>query len=90
MNNCEDLLGRYATSKAGRDKGKKLIIVGIADENHVLVCDGRLRKVENPKKKKLMHLNISNDYATEIREKLMAEEKITNSEIRKLFPIEIF
>lgn len=89
MNNYEDLLGRYVTSKAGRDKGKKLIIVDIVDENYVLICDGRLRNIENPKKKKLMHLNVSNVYATEIRKKLIAKEKITNSEIRKLFPIEI-
>lgn len=85
MNTCENLFGRYAISKAGRDKGKTLVIVGVVDDNHVLVCNGKLRKIENPKKKKLMHLNISNDYAEDIRNKLLNNEKITNSEIRKLF-----
>ena len=33
-------LGRAVTSKAGRDKGRTFLIVGIADDNHVLLADG--------------------------------------------------
>ena len=83
MYDMENVVGRYATSKAGRDKGKVLIIVGVADENHVLVCDGKLRRIEKPKKKKLMHLNISDNFAGMIKEKIENGENVVNSEIRK-------
>jgi LSU ribosomal protein L14E len=44
-------IGRIVKSKAGRDKDRIFIIVGVADEKHVLIADGDLRKIEKPKKK---------------------------------------
>lgn len=49
-------IGDLVISKSGRDKGRKLVVTGITDENYVLIADGDLRKVENPKRKKLKHL----------------------------------
>ena len=50
------LLGSIAISLAGRDKGRTFIIVGVLDEAYVLVADGRKRKIEKPKKKKMKHI----------------------------------
>lgn len=47
-------------SKAGRDKGKLYIITEVLPDNYVLVCDGVLRTQSRPKKKKLMHLGMTN------------------------------
>ena len=44
-----------ATSLAGRDKGRKFVIVGVLDDEHVYIADGKMRK---PKKKKLKHLRV--------------------------------
>lgn len=52
-------VGRVVVSKAGRDKGRKLVIVAIMDDQYVLVADGDLRKLEHPKKKKRMHLKLT-------------------------------
>ena len=53
----DDFLGRLVISSAGRDKGCICAVVGIPDEEgFVLIADGKLRKVEKPKKKKLMHI----------------------------------
>lgn len=53
----DDLLGHLVISLAGRDKGCICAVVGKPDEEgFVYIADGRLRKVENPKKKKLKHL----------------------------------
>jgi len=55
----EYLVGRMAWSKAGRDKGKPYIIVEALDDRYVLVSDGVLRTLDRPKKKKLMHLSVT-------------------------------
>ena len=49
-------VGRIARSKAGRDSGRFVLVVGEADAEHLLIADGDLRKVEKPKKKKRRHL----------------------------------
>lgn len=50
----EDLqIGQVVRSKAGRDKGRVFVVVGKFDDQHVLVADGDLRKIEKPKKKSL-------------------------------------
>lgn len=56
----ENLIGRLVYSKAGRDKGRYYVIVEVLDKNYVLVCDGKLRTRERPKKKKLIHLGMTN------------------------------
>ena len=50
--------GRLCESKAGRDKGRSFIILKALDDKHVEIADGKLRKLERPKKKKLMHLRL--------------------------------
>lgn len=76
-------LARLVRSKAGHDKDSFLVIVGIADEEHVLVSDGRLRTVEKPKKKKLRHLEITETFSGEIRERLINNCPIQNAELRR-------
>ena len=51
------MLGEFATSKAGHDKDRLYMIVG-EEEEWVYLCDGRLRGVEHPKKKKKKQLKL--------------------------------
>ncbi|MDI3309835.1 MAG: KOW domain-containing RNA-binding protein [Thermoanaerobacterium sp.] len=74
-------IGRIVKSKAGRDKDRVFIIVGVADEKHVLISDGELRKIEKPKKKKLIHLQKYNEVDEKIREKILGGQTVTNAEI---------
>lgn len=53
----KDILGVIATSRAGRDKGRRFAVIGVADESCVYVADGKTRRLEKPKKKKLRHLS---------------------------------
>lgn len=80
-------LGQVVFSKAGRDAGRKFVIVGMADDEHVLIADGDLRKIENPKKKKIKHLSYEENVISEIKLKLINKHKITNSELRKLLEL---
>ena len=79
----EEALGRLVRSRAGHDRGTLLVIVGIADEEHVLVADGRLRTLEKPKKKKLRHLEVGKCFSEELQKKLASSSPVQNAELRK-------
>ena len=68
-------VGQVVFSKAGRDKGKPLIVLEEKDD-FVLVVDGKERPLSRPKKKNPKHLVRTN---TVIEEGSMA----TDSKIRK-------
>lgn len=53
-------IGQFVKSRAGRDKDKLFIIVGIVDDQYVQIADGDLRKLEKPKLKKVRHLKLLN------------------------------
>ncbi|NLT98024.1 MAG: RNA-binding protein, partial [Christensenellaceae bacterium] len=73
-------VGRVVESKAGRDKGRLLIITGIVDEQYVTIADGDLRVLERPKKKKLKHLKLRPEGLESIAEKLSSGAKVFNAE----------
>ena len=85
MESTRDLkIGQIVKSKAGRDKGRVFLICRIIDEQYVLVCDGDLRKLNNPKKKKVKHLMIYNTVLTEFAERLQSNENLDDAYVRKL------
>ena len=47
--------GQLVRSKAGRDKTRTLAVLAV-DGPMLLVADGDLRKVDNPKRKKMQHV----------------------------------
>ena len=51
--------GSVVRAKAGRDKDKFFIVLKV-EENFAYIADGRRRKAESPKKKKLIHLAATN------------------------------
>ncbi|NLI54946.1 MAG: RNA-binding protein [Clostridiales bacterium] len=79
----EPVIGAVCTSRAGHDKGRAFVVVGIHDENHVLLSDGETRKIARPKKKKLMHLHFEPQKADEIAKKLADGKEILDADVRK-------
>ena len=55
-----DMLGMLATSKMGHDKDTVYIIVK-EEERYVYVSDGKLKTIENPKKKNKKHIILSRE-----------------------------
>ena len=47
-------IGSVVRSRAGRDKDKLMAVVG-TDSGMLLLCDGKERKLEKPKRKNLRH-----------------------------------
>jgi len=76
-------VGQIVVSRAGRDAGRAFVVAKVIDDLYVEICDGDLRKVEKPKRKKIKHLNITDKFAEGLAEKLKNGERITNAEIRK-------
>lgn len=77
------VLGQIVKSKAGHDSGNVFFVVGILDDNHVIIADGDRRRIEHPKKKKIRHLQPYNRINDIIAEKLQQGIKIDNIELQK-------
>lgn len=76
-------LGQIVVSKAGRDIGRKFVVVRLVDDQYVQISDGDLRRMEKPKKKKIKHLEPTGETAEALALKLQNDARPTNSEIRK-------
>lgn len=69
-------------SLAGRDKDR-LFIVMETEPNFVYLVDGRLRKLEEPKKKRRKHVAFVTNLGDRLATKIRNGEKVLNSEIRR-------
>lgn len=79
----EELLGRLVYSRCGRDRNRPLIIIKTLNDRLVLVVDGDLRTLENPKVKNLKHLRMTRRVATEVAEAIARGEPLSNARVRK-------
>lgn len=78
-----ELLGKLAYSKSGRDAGRYFLITGIIDANYAYISDGDLRPIEKPKKKKLMHLKLTNETAEDILKLINSGEMVSNRMVKQ-------
>ena len=78
-----ELLGKLAYSKSGRDAGKYFLIIGIIDDNYVYISDGDLRPIKKPKRKKVMHLNLTNETAEDILKLINSGEMVSNRMVKQ-------
>jgi len=69
-------------SMAGRDQGKLFYVIG-TEGVYVLIANGKDRKLEHPKRKKLKHVRLVTRFESRIADKLKNGEKVLNSELRR-------
>lgn len=67
--------GDAVMSLAGRDKGRPMAVIATVDGKYALVCDGRKRRLEAPKRKKIRHLNLIGHTG------LSVDESLTNKKV---------
>jgi len=79
----DDRLGKVVYSKSGRDRGRMFVVVEVVNENFVLIADGDLRKIENPKVKNIKHLAFTTTRAEAVKAYLDRREIPPNHVIRK-------
>ena len=73
-------------SVAGRDQGRLFFVLDI-DGVYATIADGRIRKLEHPKRKKLKHLRLAARTDSCVAEKLKQGDAVLNSELRKALAI---
>jgi ribosomal protein L14E/L6E/L27E len=64
-------VGQIVYSKAGREKGRAFVVVK-AEGNYLYLAEGALRRLENPKKKKIMHIQKTHEIPEGLNGKLLS------------------
>ena len=76
------MVGMFAVSKAGHDKGQMYIIIK-EEGDFVYLADGRLKTIEFPKKKRKKHLQpVKKGMDTALAEKLKSGKTVYDEEIK--------
>ena len=69
-------------STAGRDQGRFFFVLE-TDGMYATIADGKIRKLEHPKRKKLKHLRLAARSDSRVAEKLRQGDAVLNSELRR-------
>lgn len=77
-------IGQVVRSKNGRDIGKVFVILEIVDDQYVKIVDGKRRKLEKPKLKKVKHLEIFKEVFEEIETRNLDKHQFNDAYIRKI------
>jgi len=74
--------GDVVRSHAGRDRESYFFVLDVVG-GYALLADGKLRRVESPKRKNLRHIAFITDEESKVRIKILRGDKLQNAEIRK-------
>jgi ribosomal protein L14E/L6E/L27E len=74
--------GQVVYSKGGHDKGLPFIVF-LVDKGYLYLVDGKLRTLNKPKKKKIIHVQPTKDIIYPIQEKLDKNLYLLDADIRK-------
>lgn len=78
----ENLVGHFAFSGAGHDKGQ-LYVITMQEGDCVYLCDGSRKPYESPKKKKRKHIQpVGKTVERELLERLIGKEKVRDEDIK--------
>ena len=78
-------IGDIVLALAGRDSERLFVVVGILDENYVYIANGKSRRSDSPKKKKIKHVEVARKAADDFVQGLnLKNGKFTNSVLRKI------
>ena len=75
-------IGEIVVSLCGRDSDRIFVVVGL-EGGYALLCDGKLRRIENPKRKKLKHIKSLGVVDEDLSLKIASGEKLLNAEYKK-------
>ena len=76
------MIGKFATSKAGHDKAQVYVIIAM-EGDFVYLCDGRLRPLDKPKKKRKKHIQIVNTTVEQdLYNRILNKETVRDEEIK--------
>ena len=67
--------GTIVKSLKGHDEGRVYAVVATAGEDFVLLCDGKYRKLDNPKQKRVRHVEVlcETEFLSDLTDKKLRE-----------------
>lgn len=77
----DEMIGKFAKSKAGHDKDAIYIILK-EELEYVYLTDGKYKTIDKPKKKRKKHIQLILKDDEQITQKLKSNQEITNEEIK--------
>ena len=80
--NPDIMISDVVVSTAGRDQGNLFYVVG-TDPIYLMLANGKDRTLEKPKRKKRKHIQKVLRSETRVAAKLLAGDKVLNSELRR-------
>lgn len=75
--------GDIVIATAGREKDNCFVVVDVQND-FAFICDGKNRKIDKPKKKKIKHLSSVMGHCDFVAAGLANGEKIANKEVKKM------
>lgn len=78
---ANNMVGRLAISRSGRDAGATYLVVGTEGPTVVFVADGRTRSVARPKRKNVKHLELGAP-VPQCVERIASGKALTDEEVR--------
>ena len=79
---CKLVPGQVVRAIAGRDRGNIFLVFEVLDAKHVLIVDGKSRRLERPKKKRIIHLQAFNVFMEDF-ETVKKSRTFNNAHIKK-------
>ena len=75
--------GQQVLATTGRDVGRQFPGAVFPPYEHALLCDGDLRRIDSPKKKKRKHFLPTQELISSLGERLTRGEAVCDAHIRK-------
>ena len=75
-------IGQVVRNTSGRDTGRLFFVVIVVDDEYVLISDGKKRKLEKPKLKKVKHLQKYDIINNAVKDMIESNESIKDAFLR--------
>lgn len=75
-------IGQVVRITKGRERNQYAIIINLMDDRYVLLADGEKRKYDRPKKKNVLHIELTPFVSKEVRTSLLETNRVSNGKLR--------
>ncbi|NJJ42201.1 KOW domain-containing RNA-binding protein [Paenibacillus apii] len=75
-------VGQLVKILKGKEAGEIAVVIAILDSRFVYIADGDKRKFDGPKKKNILHLELTPIISSEVVNSLKETGRVTNGKLR--------
>ncbi|MBY9077233.1 KOW domain-containing RNA-binding protein [Paenibacillus sp. HN-1] len=75
-------IGQVVKILKGKEAGEIAVVIAVVDSRFVYIADGGKRKFDSPKKKNILHLELTPVISSEVVNSLKETGRVTNGKLR--------